>query len=84
MPMTLFKLFSTMYMSWILVYQIHTFLWPYYLYLFNSSLFVAPTLKTLSIMTVLDHNLDRDILPETIKSDIKAITYSSSTQSNAG
>lgn len=40
---------------------------------FEFSILIAPSLKTLAIMAVLEHKLDQKGLPETIRSDIKLI-----------
>ena len=67
---------STTYMFGILVNQTHTFIvynFIKFIYL-TLPFLIAPSLKTWAIMKVLEHKLDQDNLPETVRYDIKAMT----------
>ncbi len=60
----------------ILVNQTHTFI-VYNLIKFiylTLPFLVAPSLKTWAIMKVLEHKLDQDNLPETVRFDLKAMS----------
>ena len=67
---------STTYMFGILVNQTHTFIvynFIKFIYL-TLPFLIAPSLKTWAIMKVLEHKLDQDNLPETVRYDIKAMS----------
>ena len=45
---------------------------------FDNILSLAPSLKTLAIANVLEHKLNQDALPESIRFDIRAMTLPNS------